>query len=186
MKHKGFHRIGCKCLNLQLELLANPKKRSEFICHILNEVLTRLFGQLHSKSSFPCTVSIHYNYKLFYSAVGMYDAPEFDGNQNSTGGTKMKKLFSTLVAIVFISSMLANTASAGDRSGGISPFWIPVAILSTLAAVTIAQPAPVAYERRVSYEPRRTVVREEPRYFRHEHYYENTRIHETPQHRYYR
>lgn len=76
----------------------------------------------------------------------------------------MKKSISTIVAIVLLTSILANTAYAGHgHRGGINPFWVPVAVLSTLAAVTIAQAAPPVYERRVYYEPPQSVVYEEPR-----------------------
>jgi hypothetical protein len=77
----------------------------------------------------------------------------------------MKKTISTIIAIVIISSIVTTSAFAGDRhhGGGINPLWIPVAILSTLAAaVTISQPQ-VTYERRVYSAPPRTVVYEEPR-----------------------
>ncbi|MEI6208384.1 MAG: hypothetical protein WCP20_16520 [Desulfuromonadales bacterium] len=88
----------------------------------------------------------------------------------------MKKAISTIVAIGLVSGMLANTAYAGNRNdGGINPLWIPVAILSTLAAVTIAQPQPVVYERRITYEPRHTVIYEEPRHWR-EHNYEHRQV----------
>lgn len=80
----------------------------------------------------------------------------------------MKKVISTIVAIGFVSSMLVNTAHAGDR-GSINPIWIPVAILSTIAAVAISQPEP-AVERRIIYEPRQAVVYEEPRHYRHARY----------------
>jgi len=87
----------------------------------------------------------------------------------------MNKVISTIVAIGFISSMLVNTAFAGDHHGGsINPLWIPVAILSTVAATvaTIVQP-PVVYEQRVYSEPRQTVIYEEPRpHYRHGYYYE--------------
>jgi hypothetical protein len=97
---------------------------------------------------------------------------------------KMKKVISTIVAIWFISSMLVNTAYAGGRNGGgINPFWIPVAILSTIAAVTIAQPQPVVYERRITYEPRQAVTYEEPRHWR-EHNYERNRSYEEPRYHY--
>jgi len=87
----------------------------------------------------------------------------------------MNKVISTIIAIVFISSMLVNTVYAGDRHGGIlNPLWIPAAILSTVAATvaTIVQP-PVVYEQRLYSEPRQTVTYEEPRHhYRHGHYYE--------------
>ena len=107
----------------------------------------------------------------------------------------MKKAISTIVAIGFISSMLANTAYAGSRNGGgINPLWIPVAILSTIAAVTLAQPQPVVYERRINYEPRQTVIYEEPRHWREQNYErrqvvyhdEQNRSYEAPRYRYYR
>lgn len=107
----------------------------------------------------------------------------------------MKKVLTIIVAVGFISSMLVNTASAGERGGGINPLWIPVAILSTLAAVTIAQPQQVVYERRVEYEPRQTVVYEEPRpivvyqeprHYRYARYYERDRDYEAPRYREYR
>ncbi len=83
----------------------------------------------------------------------------------------MKKVISTIVAIGFISSMLVNTAHAGSRNGGgIDPVWIPVAILSALAAVAITQPEPVVYERRVIYEPRPSIRYQEPRHYRHTRY----------------
>jgi hypothetical protein len=106
----------------------------------------------------------------------------------------MKKVISTIVAVTFISSMLVNSAYAGGRNGGgISPLWIPVAILSTLAAVTMSQPQQVVYERRAEYEPRPTViyqeprqvvVYEEPRHHRHPRYYE--RDYDYPRYREYR
>jgi hypothetical protein len=87
----------------------------------------------------------------------------------------MKKVISTVIAIGLISSMLANTVYAGDHhGGGINPLWIPVAILSTVAATVaaIVQP-PVVYEQRVYSEPRQTVIYEEPRHqYRHGRYYE--------------
>jgi hypothetical protein len=118
---------------------------------------------------------------------------------NHTGGIiKMKKVISTIVAIGFISSMLVNTAFAGDHRGIsiLNPLWVPVAIFSTVAATvaTIAQP-PVIYEQRVYSEPRQTVIYEEPRHYRHEHYYERgpsnyyeqrERSYESPRYREYR
>lgn len=117
----------------------------------------------------------------------------------------MRKIVSTIVAIGFLSSMQINPAFAGDRhGGGINPLWVPVAILSTLAAVTISQPPPVVYERRVYYDQRPTVIYEpppmvvydQPRQYRHGHHYdrrstyynhdERVRAYETPQPRYYR
>ena len=86
----------------------------------------------------------------------------------------MKKIISTIVVMGLISTVLANPAFADNRhGGGINPLWIPVAIISTLAAViTIAQPQPVVYEQRVYPEPRRTVIYEEPRRYRHGRDYE--------------
>ena len=99
----------------------------------------------------------------------------------------MKKVISTIVAVVFISSMLANAAYAGDRhGGGINPLWVSVAIMSTIAAVAIAQPQHVVYENRVEYEPRQTVVYEEPQHRRHSHYYERDRDYDAPRYRDYR
>lgn len=87
----------------------------------------------------------------------------------------MKKAISTIVTMAFISSMLVNTAYAGGHGGGINPAWIPVAIFSTIAAVAIAQSQPVAHERQIIYEPRQIVRYEEPRHYRHSHYYERDR-----------
>jgi hypothetical protein len=88
----------------------------------------------------------------------------------------MKKVISTIVAIGFISSMIVNTAYAGDHHGHfevLNPLWVPVAILSTVAAtVSAIVTPPVVYEQRVYSEPRQTVIYEEPRQYRHEHYYE--------------
>jgi hypothetical protein len=102
----------------------------------------------------------------------------------------MKKVISTIVAIGCISSMLVNTAHAGSRNGGgINPIWIPVAILSTLAAITIAQEEPVVHERRVIYEPRHAARYEEPRHYRHTRYDshdERVRYYEPGRHREYR
>ena len=105
----------------------------------------------------------------------------------------MKKVLTIIVAVGFISSMLGNTASAGEyhHGGGISPLWIPIAILSTLAAVTMSQPQQVVYERRVEYEPRPTVVYVEPRpvvvyqepRYRYSRYYERDRAYESPGYR---
>ncbi len=87
----------------------------------------------------------------------------------------MKKTITTIVAIGFVSSMLVNSAYAGDRhGGGINPLWVPVAILSTLAAVTVSIPQPVIYERQVYVEPRHTVIYEEPRHYRHDRYYDRS------------
>lgn len=87
----------------------------------------------------------------------------------------MKKAISTIVAIGFVSSMLVNSAYAGDRhGGGINPLWVPVAILSTLAAVTISQSQPVVYERHVYVEPRQAVIYEEPMHYRQNHYYDRS------------
>jgi len=86
----------------------------------------------------------------------------------------MKKVISTIVAIGFISSMLANTAYAGHgHFEVINPFWVPIAILSTVAATvaTIVQ-APFVYEQQGYSEPRQTVIYEEPRQYRQERYYE--------------
>lgn len=112
-------------------------------------------------------------------------------------GMYMKKLLSGIVAVGFISSMLVNSAYAGDRhsGGGINPLWIPIAIISTLAAVTISQPQQMVYERRVEYEPRRPIIYEEPRqtveyqeprHYRHTRYYERNREYEAPRYREYR
>jgi hypothetical protein len=100
----------------------------------------------------------------------------------------MKKVISTLIALGFISSLLVNTCYAGDRhASGVSPLWIPVAIISTLAAVAISHTQPVVYEQRFSYEPQRQVViREEPRHYRHARYYESDRPYEAPRHHNYR
>lgn len=106
----------------------------------------------------------------------------------------MKKVITTIVAVGFISSMLVNTAHAGR----INPLWIPVAVLSTIAAVTIANAQPVVYERQITYEPRqRVVIYEEPRqrvvyeeprhnHYRHARYYERERAYEAPRYREYR
>ena len=88
----------------------------------------------------------------------------------------MKKAISTIVAIGFISSMLVNTAYADHgHLELLNPLWVPVAILSTVAATVtaIVQP-PVIYEQRVYSEPRQTVIYEEPRQYRHEHYYDRS------------
>jgi hypothetical protein len=99
---------------------------------------------------------------------------------------KMKKVISTIVAIGFISSMLANTAYAGSRNGGgISPLWIPVAILSTIAEVSIAQPQPVVYARRITYESRQTVIYEEPRHWREHNYERRQEVYHDEQNRSY-
>jgi len=100
----------------------------------------------------------------------------------------MKKSISTIVAIGFISSMLVNTAYAGHGHIEVfNPLWVPVAILSTVAATvaTIVQP-PVVYERRGYSEPRQTVIYEEPRHYRQEHYYDRERAYEGPRYREYR
>ncbi|MFZ4859512.1 MAG: hypothetical protein ACOYL3_24320 [Desulfuromonadaceae bacterium] len=99
----------------------------------------------------------------------------------------MKKMIFTLVAIGFISTLLVNTSYAGGRNeSGISPLWIPVAIISTIVAVAISQPQPVVYEQRVHYEPRQVVIHEYPRHYRYARYYESDRAYEAPRHRDYR
>jgi hypothetical protein len=86
----------------------------------------------------------------------------------------MKKAISTIVAMAFISSMLVTTVYADNYySGGINPAWIPVAIFTTLAAVAIAQPQPVVYERHIHHEPVRTVIYKEPRYYRYARLYKH-------------
>jgi len=110
----------------------------------------------------------------------------------------MKKVISTIVAVGFVSGMLVNSAYAGHgHLEVLNPFWIPVAILSTVAATvaTIALP-PVIYQQRVYSEPRQTVTYEEPRQYRHQryydreqvnyNYYERGRSYESPRHREYR
>ena len=86
----------------------------------------------------------------------------------------MRKVISTIVAIGFISSILVNSAYAGHRNIEVlNPLWLPVAILSTVAAsvATIVQ-APFVYESREYSEPRQTVIYEEPQLYRQDHYYE--------------
>ena len=88
----------------------------------------------------------------------------------------MKKAISTIVAIGFVSSMLVNTAYAGHRDLEVlNPLWLPVAILSTVAAaVTISHSQPVVYERQVYVEPRQTVIYREPRHYRQDRYYDRS------------
>lgn len=112
----------------------------------------------------------------------------------------MKKTIYTIVAVGFISSMLANSAFAGDRHMAakiLNPFWLPVAIATSVAATvaTITQP-PVVYERREYVEPRQTVIYEEPRHYGHDRYYDRRpadyrcadreRVYEAPRYREYR
>jgi len=110
----------------------------------------------------------------------------------------MKIVISTIVAIGFISSMLVNSAYAGHRHIEVlNPLWLPVAILSTVAAgvATIVQ-APFVYEHQGYSEPRQRVIYEEPRQYRQDHYYERGpanynyyergRGHESPRYCYYR
>jgi hypothetical protein len=105
----------------------------------------------------------------------------------------MKKAISTIVAIGFISSMQVNTAYAGHGPIEVfNPLWVPVAILSTVAATvaTIVQP-PVVYERRGYSEPPQAVIYKEPRHYRQEHYNERyqddrDRAYEGPRYREYR
>ena len=110
----------------------------------------------------------------------------------------MKKAISTIVVIGFISSMLVNTAYAGHgHLEVLNPLWVPIAILSTVAATvaTIVQ-APFVHERQGYSEPRQSVRYEEPRYYRQDHYYdhgpanyyyaERGRGYESPRYRDYR
>jgi len=112
----------------------------------------------------------------------------------------MKKAIFTIIAIGFVSSMLVNTAYAAHGHGHVehfNPLWIPAAVLSTVVATvaTIAQPHAV-HEQQAYYEPRRTVIYEEPRHYRQDHYYERSpancyygergRVYEAPRHRNYR
>lgn len=81
----------------------------------------------------------------------------------------MKRAISTIVAVGLVSSMLATTAHAGSRHLDVlNPLWVPAAILSTLAAVTISLPQPVIYEQRGYPEARQTVIYEQPRHYRHD------------------
>lgn len=125
----------------------------------------------------------------------------------------MKKNISTIVAIGFISSMLATSAFAGGRHLEVlNPLWLPAAILSTVAAtvatVATIAPRPVVFEHRGYYEPEQTVVYqeprqivryEEPRYYRpyrhaqyyerrgaSNYYYDRDRAYEGPRYREYR
>lgn len=87
----------------------------------------------------------------------------------------MRKVISTIVVTAFVSSMLVNTAFAGNHHLEVlNPLWLPVAIPSTMAATVaaVAQPS-VVYEQRVYPEPRQTVVYDEPRHYRNAHYYEH-------------
>ena len=103
----------------------------------------------------------------------------------------MKKVISTIVVTGLISSMLASTAFAGGRRHieVFNPLWVPVAILSTVAATvaTIVQ-APFVYERQGYPEPRQAVIYEQPREYRQERYYdrsydERERAYEQPRYR---
>ena len=109
----------------------------------------------------------------------------------------MRKLISTIVVTGLISSMLVSTAFAGNRHLEVlNPLWLPVAILSTVAAaVAITAPQPVVYEQREYYEPRQRVMYEQPRQYRHDRYYgrgpvdcryDRNRAYERPQYREYR
>jgi hypothetical protein len=91
----------------------------------------------------------------------------------------MKKTITTIAALGFVSTMFATSAFAGGRHLEVmNPFWVPVAILSTVAATvaTIVQP-PVLFERRGYYEPHQTVIYEEPRQYRRDAYYERGPAH---------
>jgi hypothetical protein len=94
----------------------------------------------------------------------------------------MKKVISTIVTVALISSLLINTAFAGDHhGGGFNPLWLPVAILSTLVAAVALSAAPVVHEQRVIYEPHQTAVYQEPRQV----YYEEPRqtvVYAPPRH----
>ena len=85
----------------------------------------------------------------------------------------MKKIISAIAAVTLVSSLLTTTAFAGDRHGDfLNPLWVPVAILSTIAAaVTFSEP-PVVHEHRVVYEQPRTVIYEEPPRFRRDNRYD--------------
>ena len=100
----------------------------------------------------------------------------------------MKKVISTIIALGFISFLLVSNCYAGDRhASGVSPLWIPVAIISTIAAVAISHTQPVVYEQRVRYEPRQPIViREAPRHYRYTRHYESDRAYEAPRHHNYR
>ncbi|NVN91922.1 MAG: hypothetical protein HXX11_15150 [Desulfuromonadales bacterium] len=109
----------------------------------------------------------------------------------------MRKLITTIAVTGLISSMLVSSAFAGNRHLEVlNPLWLPVAILSTIAAtVAVTAPQPVVYERHEYYEPRQRVIYEEP-YYRHNHYYERGTVdysdygrdrgYERPQYREYR
>jgi hypothetical protein len=100
----------------------------------------------------------------------------------------MKKVISTIVAIGFISSMLVNSAYAGHgHIEVLNQLWLPVAIISTVAAVvaTIVQ-APFVYEQRGYSEPRQTVIYEEPRHYRQDRFYDRDRAYGESRYRGYR
>lgn len=98
----------------------------------------------------------------------------------------MKKIISTIVAIGLTSALLVNNSYAGGRHG-IDPIWVPVAVVSTIAALAIAQAEPVVYERRVYREPRPIIIREhDHRHHRHGGHGECDRDHESRRHHHYR
>jgi hypothetical protein len=139
----------------------------------------------YRKDYFSKTVTAH-NYRNSYLSniainnkfnhLGMSDAHNRIATQNAQEEIKMKKVISTIVVMGFISSMLVSTAFAGQaRIEIFNPLWIPVAILSTIAAATtITIPGPPAvYAPPMAYsappvvyaEPRPTVIYEAPQYY---------------------
>jgi hypothetical protein len=99
----------------------------------------------------------------------------------------MKKIIATFVAVSLVSSLLTTAAYAGDHRGDfLNPLWVPVVILSTIAAaVTFSEPA-VVREHRVIYEQPPTVVYDSPRpyrQFRHDDRYDRYRDRGFERHR---
>lgn len=75
----------------------------------------------------------------------------------------MKKTISIIVALSLMTSLSATSAHAGHHhEGGVHPLWIPVAVLSTLAAAVTFSQSRVIHEQPVYVESRRPVVYELP------------------------
>src|ERR1039457_486685 len=150
-----------------------------------NEVLSGSNQQNNDFKFIDRHVTDCYYDHIFIELVGMSDALMYIEANLSRRISTMRKSISTIVAIGLLSSMLVNTVYAGDRHLEIfNPLWVPVAILSTVAAtVATVVEAPFVFEHRGYSEPRQTVTYEEPRHYQQDRHYDRYREYDGPRYR---